>query len=120
MTGVQTCALPIYNTSCIESPVYAKPVSVDVQTALDDVVSQLETVLESSGSAQIATEKASSGLKDTIKTQVRPSGLRLEPVEGEGLFEVNNEATLEKFTIKISCEISYPPLKAACSISFEK
>ena len=107
------------NTSCIESPVYAKPVSVDVQTALDDVVSQLETVLESSGSAQIATEKASSGLKDTIKTQVRLTGLTFEPIDGEGLFEVNNAATLEKFTVSVSCDVSYPPLKAACTITVQ-
>ena len=105
------------NTSCIESPVYSKPVSDNTQTALDDVVSQLETVIEASGTPEVATQKATSGLKDTLKTQVRMSGVTFSPIDGEGLFEVINASTLEKFNVSITCEVSYPPLKAACTIT---
>ncbi len=94
--------------------------SEKLSPALIDGLTQLERAIVESGDETIAREKATSGLKDTLKTQVRLApGTTLTPLDGalENTFLATQEGAAQELTIKIECYVSYPPLKAGCTIT---
>ncbi len=125
---VENCALvnvagdtqPANNKSCTINSVKNKVITDAIAVALEDGIAQLETAIEASADEVSATLKAGSGLKDTLKTQVRlMPDIALNPLAtGENVFQlVDTTIKDSSFTISIDCHISYPPLKAHCSIS---
>lgn len=105
------------NVGCTVNGVTSS-ISDTLGTALEETLTQLETYLETSDTPEIALERSTKGLKETVKTQVSlPAGTALTPVDGlDNLFEVSNSTTGEVFRISIECEVSYPPLKIRCTI----
>ena len=110
------------NLSCITNIVKPRKIidSESLNTALTDARTQLETYLETSTTPEIALERATYGLKDTLKTQVRlAAGASLESVSGaDNLFQLTDTLTGESLSISINCTISSPPIKVSCTFSF--
>jgi uncharacterized repeat protein (TIGR01451 family) len=105
------------NKSCIKNSVKNSAISEGLAASLEAAVTQLETAIESSDSEAVATQKATGGLKETLKTQVRlASNIGLNPLADEGLFElIDNDLKGSSVRVRIQCKITYPPLKARCS-----
>ncbi len=113
---VENCALvnvagdtqPVNNKSCIINSVKNKAISDHLATSLEDANTQLEAYLDSSATIDEATQKATVGLKDTLKTQVRlVSGVTLSPVDGlDNLFNVSDSSTGEALSFWIECHYS--------------
>jgi uncharacterized repeat protein (TIGR01451 family) len=124
---VENCALvnvagdtqPANNKSCTLNSVKNKIITDATAVSLEDAIAQLETAIETSATPDEATVKATSGLKDTLKTQVRlASGLQLTPASDvENLFQlVSADMPGSSITIHIHCDVSYPPFKVRCGI----
>ncbi len=113
--------VPGNNVSCVKNPVKNKIITDTFHEALSDAITQLETVIEGSADETEAMQRASKGLKDTLKTQVRlMPGTTFEPLaSGETNFNAifaPDGAQPQQIGIGIECHLSYPPLKVGCSI----
>ena len=108
----------VNNMACTVNNVTTGIISDHLGTAIEATLTQLETYLETSDTAEIALERATKGLKNTVKTQVSvAAGTTLTQVDGlDNLFEISDSTTGEVFDISIECVISYPPLRASCTI----
>ncbi len=117
---VATDVVPSNNVSCIKNPIKNVQVSDSFELALTDAMTQLEDYIETSPDEAEAMRRATSGLKDTLKTQVRlMPDLTLEPVGTDensfnAIFQGAAGTSPIKLSIKVDCQVTYPPLKVGC------
>ncbi len=111
------------NASCVKNPVKNPVISDPFELALSDAMTQLEDYTETAPDEAEAMLRVTSGLKDTLKTQVRlVQGLTLEPLAASpnsftATFQGEAGTQPSQIGINVECHITYPPLKAGCSIT---
>ncbi len=115
--------VPSNNVSCIKNPIKNQVISDPFELALSDAMTQLEDYLETSPDEATAIQRATSGLKDTLKTQVRlMPNLTLEPTGTDpdtfnAIFQGDAGTSPTLLSVRIKCWVSYPPLQAGCTIT---
>jgi hypothetical protein len=91
-----------------------------MRSAAIEGMAQLEAYLESLKDEVLAREKATSGLKDTLKSQVRlAGGTTLTPLNEaiQNEFLLGQDGVSDNLRIRIDCYFDFPPLKAGCKIT---
>ena len=117
--------VPGNNVSCIKNPVKNPVISDPFELALSDALTQLEEYTETAPDEAEAILRATSGLKDTLKTQVRlVQGLTLEPLAASpdsftATFQGEAGTKPSQITVQLECRVTYPPLKASCSVTIK-
>lgn len=112
------------NASCIKNPVKNPLISDPFELALTDALTQLEAYTETAPDEAEAMLRVTSGLKDTLKTQVRlVQGLTVEPLAASpnsftAIFQGEAGTQPSQIGIHVECHITNPPLKAGCSITW--